>query len=935
MKSSSLSHPNPLLLPWHCQTAEAVLKHWRVDCTQGLSHTKAQQQLEQYGPNCQLDSQPRSRLGIFIEQFKTLPVVLLSTAAVLSLSMGGYTDSIVIMVVVLINAVIGYVTESQSEQIIHSLKHYTQPTAQVIRDGISIDINTPDVVPGDVLSLKPGSYVAADARLIQVERLSIDESVLTGESLPVNKTIDCLTDQTGNLGDRTNMVFKQTLVTGGQGLAVVVATGKATEIGHIQTLVDTTSSSPTPMEQQLNQVGNQLVIVSSAVCLVIFALGLLRGYGLMQMLQTSIALAVAAVPEGLPAVATTTLALGILAMRHQNVLIRRLEAVEALGSVQSLCLDKTGTLTENTMSVVELFANDHTIQTRDQDWLSGVHLIQPLTCDFLQLLLQVLVLCNETDVNETNEIESLAGTSTEKALVELAIRAGVDISNLRQSFPRLITQYRSCDRNFMVTQHKVPNQNPPELTVIPGKSTAVNQQFIAIKGNPAEVLMLCQWRLEAGVPIALSDTDRQRITDANRRMAGQALRVLGAAYCLGVADDLAKTAEPITTSNSIIWLGLVGMTDPIRQGVDGAIRTFHQAGVDTMMLTGDQYSTAYAVGQTLNLSHDQPLQILDAKHLGEITSIELKLNGCAVHGYARISPTDKLLIVQALQQTGRVVAMTGDGVNDAPALKAADIGIAMGHTGTDLAREVADVVLADDNLATLISAISQGRTIYSNIRKSIHFLLSTNLSEILVMLLATGAALGQPLNALQLLWLNLITDIFPGLALALEPPEVGVLNLPPRDPTEPLLRVADLKRMLFEAVVISISALATYSYALHQYGLGPHATTLGFLSLTSAQLLHTLSCRSSTQGIFSKESLPPNLYLAVALAFSFSLQFLALMIPGLRSLLNICPINAGDSCLIVLSTILPLLVNEVTKGLNNRILGGEQRASIENKTRFD
>lgn len=366
------------------------------------------------------------------------------------------------------------------------------------------------------------------------------------------------------------------------------------------------------------------------------------------------------------------------------------------------------------------------------------------------------------------------------------------------------------------------------------------------------------------------------------------------------------------------------MTDPIRQGVDGAIKTFHQAGVDTMMLTGDQHPTAYAVGQTLNLSQDQPLQILDANILNES---DLDLSDCAVHGFARISPTDKLQIVQALQQTGRIVAMTGDGINDAPALKAADIGIAMGNTGTDLAREVADVVLADDNLATLITAISRGRTIYSNIRKAIHFLLSTNLSEILVMLLATGAALGQPLNALQLLWLNLITDIFPGLALALEPPEAGVLNLPPRDQNESLLQANDLKQILFEAVVIAMSALMVYAYAVDQYGLGPHATTLGFLSLTTAQLLHTLSCRSTTKRIFSKESLPPNPYLAAALVFSFSLQGMVLMIPGLQRLLNVSPISGGDGCLILLSALLPLLMNESIKGLFNPIFGGQQCAS--------
>ncbi len=922
MKSPSPSTHNLVSPPWHCQTVEAVLAHWQTDRTEGLSHATAQQNLRQYGLNRQPVAQPRSRLRIFFAQFKTLPVALLCMASALSVFTGGYTDAIVIMVVVLINAVIGFATESQSERIIHSLKHLSQPSAQVIRGGTPIHIDAQEVVPGDVLILKPGSYVAADARLIQVERLSIDESALTGESLPISKTSDRLTEVAVSLGDRTNMVYKGTLVTGGQGFAVVVATGNSTEMGHIQTLVEATPPLQTPMERQLNQVGSLLVFVSSAVCLVIFALGLLRGYGLWQMLQTSIALAVAAVPEGLPAIATTTLALGILAMRRQNVLIRRLEAVEALGSVQFLCLDKTGTLTENMMSVAEVITDHKTFQIHDGRWMMGNTETQP-SLAFLQLLLQVLVLCNETEINGANKVESLAGTSTEKALIELAIQSGANVPELRRSFPRLTIQHRSGEHNYMMTLHSAPKTISPEIYGIKRDSSApchktAAQQFIAVKGNPDEVLMLCQSQLKAGQVVALTHPDRQSIIEANRQMAGQALRVLGAAY------RCREGVEPLTASNNLVWLGLVGMRDPVRQGVDQSIQELHQAGVQTVMLTGDQHPTAFAVGQALNLSHDQPLQILDADPFMDFASRDFNLDWQTIHGFARISPTHKLQIVQALQQTGRVVAMTGDGINDAPALKAADIGIAMGHGGTDVAREVADVVLADDNLATLIAAISQGRTIYSNIRKAIHFLLSTNLSEILVMLLATGAALGQPLNALQLLWLNLVTDIFPGLALALEPPEVGILEQPPRNPKEALLRTVDLKRIGFEAVVISVSALAIYSYALRQYGLGSHATTLGFLGLTSAQLLHALSCRSSTQGIFNPEPLPPNRYLATALGVSFGLQLLVLMIPGLRLLLNITPISGEDSFWILISAVLPLIVNEATKLWGNRRVEGKQ-----------
>lgn len=887
---------------WHLLESDTVLKKLQTSVDAGLSDEAAQAGLQKYGPNRLPEAAPRSRLAIFLDQFKSLPVALLSVAAGISALTGGLVDALVIMGVVAINAAIGYATESQSDRIIRSLKQQVHPSALVIRDRHLLEISAQDIVRGDILVLRPGTSVPADARVIEAQNLSVDEAALTGESLPVTKLSEPLVGSEIPLGDRFNMVYMGTLVTGGQGLAAVVATGATTEMGRIQTLVGEATMPETPMQRQLNQAGSQLVMLSSAVCGVIFALGMLRGYGFLQMLKTSVSLAVAAVPEGLPAVATTTLALGIQEMRRHKVLIRRLDAVETLGSVQALCLDKTGTLTINKMSVVELYADRQLIHIADQQWSNGQGQIQPQTSATLVKLLQVLVLCNESVVDGTSgDGTALKGSSTENALLELAIAAGIDVSTLRQTYPLLTTHHRSQDCNIMATLHAAPAEAMPQ---------AGQKRLVAVKGSPTEVLSLCNWCLQDGKLVPLTQSDRQLIEIENNRMAGQALRVLGVAY---------RYAQPLEDNGyqgNLIWLGLVGMADPIRANTKELMQTFHQAGIETIMITGDQSPTAYAIGKQLNLSQGRQLQILDSTSFANLDPEVMQALCERVQVFARISPAHKLQIVQALQRTGKVVAMTGDGINDAPALKAADVGVAMGNIGTDVAREVADVVLEDDDLQTMTIAVSRGRTIYNNIRKSVHFLLSTNLSEILVMLIATGVGLGQPLNAMQLLWLNLVTDIFPGLALALDPPDPAVLNQPPRDPKEPIIQTSDFQRILFESTTLSASALATYGYAIGRYGISPQASTIAFMSLTCAQLFHSLSCRSKTRR-WGRNALPANPYLTVALAGSLALQLLSAIVPGLRTLLHIAPITLLDATIIAASALLPLLLNEATKSGEN------------------
>ena len=928
LRKSVIHAEDQTVKTWHFMEAQGVLDLFGVDKSHGLSCESTIENLKKYGPNVLPESVPRSGLSILMGQFMSLPVALLGVAAGVSVLTGGLADAVVIMGVVAINAAIGYTTESHAEKTIHSLKSLVRPSALVIRDGNIKEIGAEQVVPGDILVLRPGSYVAADARLIAAHHLSIDESALTGESMPVLKSAEAMSpDSIASdvpLADRVNMVYMGTLVTGGQGLAVVVATGRFTEIGKIQTLVGEAKPPETPMERQLSRMGTQLVIIGGAVCGVVFVIGLLRGYGLLQMLKTSISLAVAAVPEGLPTVATTTLALGIRKMRRHNVLIRHLDAVETLGSVQTICLDKTGTITMNRMSVVSIYTGMRRIMVSGGNFLleskdvrrqllhGRKSCVNPYQCDELLRLIHVSVLCNESEVTRQNDRHVVNGSPTENALIHAAISSGVDISTLREKFPLLKIQHRSENRNFMATIHGIKVHG----------SENHHGKVIAVKGSPNEVLSMCGFHLKDGKKAPLTEDDRLNIEIENERMAGDALRVLGVAYAFideGIESSKLQTlnskinSELLTLNSELIWLGLVGMADPIRDGVKELIGAFHGAGIDTVMITGDQSPTAFAIGNELNLSKGEQLQILDSTHLADVNPDVMKALCERVHVFSRVSPAHKLQIVQALQSAGKIVAMTGDGINDGPALKAADIGVAMGHTGTDVAREVADVVLEDDNMETMIIAISQGRTIYNNIRKSVHFLLSTNLSEIMVMFTAIAGGLGQPLSAMQLLWINLMSDIAPGLALALEPPEPDVLSRPPRNPDDPIIKSSDFKRITFESTMLSAGALGAYGYGIMRYGMGQRASTMAFMSLTTGQILHAISCRSEKHSIFDKEKLPSNKYLNVALGGSFALQVLSMAVPGLRSLLGIAPINIIDGIVIGGSAVVPLLVNESTK----------------------
>ena len=893
--------PKTKAAQWHATPIPDVLKI--LEATEfGLTPPVAQERLQRFGPNSLEVSYPRSMLSFFVGQFLTVPVGMLGISAVVSLATGGIADAAVIGGVVLINALIGTLTERAAEKTINALGALLPSHAGVLRGGEKRDIPLEEVVPGDVLILVPGAYIPADARLLVTKNLTIDESALTGESLPVLKRHGALCDPKAPLGERYNMIHMGTLVTGGSGFAVVTACGRWTEIGAIQALVGQVSTPQTPLQQQLDQLGTRLAGFSAGLCVLVFVTGMVRGQGWLKMLSSSISLAVAAVPEGLPTVATTTLALGLGEMKRRKVLIRRLHAVESLGSMQVLCLDKTGTLTMNQMKVVMVHQGAHAVVAVKGGFRDAAgEMIAPAVLTDIRRLLEVVTLCSEVKVTEVAGQLVLEGSPTEKALIEAALLGGVEPLVLRASRPLKTLNHRAELRPYMMSIH-----------------SQGSGYWIAVKGSPSEVLGLCTRRWVKNGLEPLSDDDRRQILDANESMAGDALRVLGVA--MGDADS-----DAIDRPSKLTWLGLIGMEDMIRPGMPELMAQFHEAGIETVMITGDQSATAQSVGKRLGLGHGGDIEILDSLSLDQLEP-ELLAN---IVGdttiFARVSPAQKLRVVEALQKGGRVIAMTGDGINDSPALKAADIGVAMGQQGAHAARSVADVILEDDNLHTLIAAVEQGRTIYGNIRKSVRFLMTTNLSEIELMLVTTALGFGEALNPMQLLWINLVTDIFPALALAMEPPEQNIMKKPPRDPARSIIDRQDSLRLLRESTLISGGALAVYLLSMARYGPGPKASTNSFMTLTLAQMLQAISCRSEDTSILTKDR-PPNHYLDLAVAGGVGLQLLTVLLPPLRALLRLSPLTTSDVLLILIGTGSPFLTNEAAKHfLTAPALGAQKR----------
>ena len=900
--TSVVSRPQPTAA-WHKLEADAVISELGSS-ERGLAGEEARARLARYGPNVLEVRHPRSAVAVFVEQLRSLPVMLLAGSAVMSLATGGVADALAIFAVILANAGIGYVTESGTERTILALEQPSRRTVRVRRAGTLREIDTDELVPGDVIVLGPAMLVPADIRLISCDGLTIDEATLTGESNPVTKRVAPVEiDGYVPIAEHFNMAFRGTLVTSGGGLGIVVGTGASTEIGRIQSLAGALTRPTTPMQAQLAHLGTQLVVLSVALCAGVFVFGLFRGYPFVRMLQTALSLAVAAVPEGLPAVATTTLALGVRRMRGVGVLVRRLDAIETLGAVQIVCFDKTGTVTENRMSVVEIATSNRVFLPSDGGFVAADGARPSPDDPDLGMLLRVLVLCSTvtTTAATASSERTLAGSPTEVALVRAAIASGLDLEEERSRFPLARLRDRTESRPWMDTLHEDGER-----------------RLVAVKGRPSDVLELCR-RVQVGHEARELDEElRRNIIAENERMAGDALRVLGVAY--------AREADAVRKQD-LVWLGLAGMRDPPRAGVAEALARLHAAGIATAMITGDQSATALAIGRSIGLSRDGSMHALDSTALEELRPDVLRSLARRVHVFSRVSPAHKLSIVQALQGAGLVVAMTGDGVNDGPALKAADVGVAMGAAGTSVARELAAVVLANDDLATILAAVEEGRTIHDDIRKAVRFILATNLGEILLTVTQVGLGFGSTLSPMQLLWINLLTDVLPELALAVQPSEADVLSRPPRAKGRPMFERRELVRVALEGATITTGAVGAYAWRASR---GPRvrANSVAFTTLTCAQLLHAFSAQSTQRTIFDiGHRGAPNRYLPLSVALTAGLQIVAGFVPATRRLLGIVPLSAGDWGLVCVGAILPLLVNEGNKVLRRR--GNHGRYSAE------
>ncbi len=884
---------------WYRDSLSDLLARLGVG-SEGLLDADAAARLSLYGDNAIAPVKQRSPFVMFASQFTNVPVALLTISALASAATGGIADAGAILVVVIVNAAIGFVTEHSADQIITSLGQTAQTDVAVLRSGRTQRVDIRQVVPGDVVLLGPGTAIAADARLMSTDNLLVDESALTGESHPVHKTTADLSTANLPLSAQVNMVFRGTRVVGGSGRAVCVATGGATEIGHVQELVGGLELRETQLQGQLRHLGLQIAVVSGAVCGAVFLVGMLRGYPRIEMLKMAISLAVAAIPEGLPTVAITTLAIGIRRMHAQGVLVRQLGAVESLGGIQIMCLDKTGTITVNQMQALAALAGSLECEIRGPKYLVGDS-SSPLTASRdLVALARTMALCSEVTVTTGRGQPVLGGSPTECALVQVGQDAGLDLGQLRNENTLLKTQYRSEARSFMAMWYAMEASGLVEVHV---------------KGRASEVLNMCNRCLENGIVRSFTPADRERVNAAVERMAGRALRILGAAFNVldGGPGAGALTPIDVDKTRDLVWLGVVGMSDPPREGIGEVMASFHRAGVRTVMITGDQGGTAQAVARAIGLSGSDRLELLDSADLAQVSPEVLAGLVNRVDVFSRVSPADKLQLVQAMQRAGAVVAMTGDGINDSPALRAADVGVAMGKGGTSAAREVAGVVLEDDRLETMIIAIEQGRTIYDDIKKAVRFILATNMSEIMLTFAGIAAGLGESLTPMQLLWINLMTDIFPELALGLQPPDADVLDRPPREPSQPLFEARDFQRMAMQAGVITAGAFGAYTYGIARYGPGPQSSTLAFNALTTAQLLHVLSARSMNHSIFDREHLERNRYIPLALGGGLTLQTLANFLPLSRRLLTLAPLRISDWAVVGASALFPLFTNESFK----------------------
>ena len=891
---------------------DKVLEALQTDPVKGLSSAEAAARLERYGPNA-LRERPRPTFWQrLLAQFQSFVIYILIFAAVLSAALGDWVEAAAIAAIVLLNAILGVVQEGKAEEALAALRKMAEPEATVLRDGHRETIPAEQIVPGDIIILETGDYVPADARLLEAMNLRIDESSLTGESVAVEKRADMQWPEDAILGDRGNMAYMGTIVTYGRGKAAVTGTGMHTEIGKIADMIQSTEEEETPLQRRLDQLGRTLSIGALAICVVvggvIFAREITSGeFDLVSALEdsllTAVALAIAAVPEGLPAVVTINLALGMREMIKRNALVRRLPAVETLGSASAICSDKTGTLTQNEMTAVKLYVDDTIFDVSGQGYTpEGAYhrdgqQVAPETHQDLQRLLLGGLLASDALLEVNNNDHGgyrMVGDPTEGALIVAAAKADLWRTDAERRYPRVNEVPFDSARKRMSTIHKDPDGG----------------YIVFTKGAPEIVLELCTHIRLNGQAVPLTEELRQRVLQVNRDMANQALRVLAIAE--RHIDAVPDFPTPEEIEHDLTLIGLVAMIDPARPEVAPAIERARKAGIRTVMVTGDYPETARAIAQQLGLLHEGG-RVVSGAELEHMSDDELANIIDDVDVFARVSPEHKVRIVEAFRAHDYVVAMTGDGVNDAPALKRASIGVAMGITGTDVTKETADMVLTDDNYVSIVSAVEQGRVIYSNIRKFVFFLLSCNLAEIAVIFLATLAGTPSPLTPIQLLWLNLLTDGAPALALGVEKGDPDLMEQPPRAPDEPIIDRDMRIGMVIQTIVITAATLS--AFALGRY-LEPDAwdlaKTMAFVTLSSSELLRAYTARSELYpllkiGIFS------NKYMQYAISMSVILLLVVLYVPFLSNIFDTEPLTVVEWLYILPLILLPSVIAELTK----------------------
>ncbi|AGB40703.1 cation transport ATPase [Halobacteroides halobius DSM 5150] len=896
-----ISSENKESITYH-KSIDQITDEFNTKQEEGLSESEAKKRLDDYGPNQLKQESAISPWEILVEQFKNIIVILLIIASGISFVIGDVLEGVAVLAVIIINAIFGFFTEYKAEKSVQALKEMVTTKAKVIRDGSLTEVDADKIVPGDLLVLDEGDKVTADGRLIKADNLAIAEAVLTGEAEPVDKNTDTLKKEDIPLAERSNMVFMGSSVTRGNGVAVVTGTATDTQMGQISDMLHETESEATPLEERLDKMGKSLIVVTLVIAAIVSVVGIFIGREVMEMIETGVALAIAAVPEGLPAVATITLAIGMKKMAQYNALVKRLPAVETLGSTTVICTDKTGTLTENQMTLKEIYLGQDedvveitgTGYKPEGEFKIGEETINPQENEKLSLILKGGTLCSNAVVKEEDSLWNVVGDPTEGALVTAAQKAGFDREEMQHEggYEKLEEIPFTSDAKYMAVSYQTPEE----------------KELVVAKGAPSVIIDMCDQISTQGDVKSLAESTKENLREKNEAMAQKGLRVLALAY-----QKSEEQNSPLESSvkSGLIFLGFVGMVDPPRPDVKEAITEASRAGVKTVMITGDQRDTAQAIGRKVGIADKNKGAVTGEEIEGlSLANLIQKIKNNSI--FSRVSPENKLDIIKALNEEDEITAMTGDGVNDAPALKRANIGVAMGQRGTAVAREASDMILLDDNFATIVKAVRQGRVIFDNIQKFIYYLFSCNLSEILLIFLGIILQVPIPLLTLQILWLNLVTDVFPALTLAWEPPEEEVMEQPPRNPTQGILTADFKKRIGLHALIVSLGPLLVYLYALNIELPLATSRTMSFVTLAFVQLFHVFDARRE-EGLGFDKTMFENIYLWGAIVITISLQLVAVYLPFFQPILNTVPLPWNLWMIVLSGSIIPIIIIQLSK----------------------